>query len=89
MDDGVGKPERVIRPDGMEKGLLAKGGEPEPEEQRSREPSCTDGKQSAFRRQPLVCAGPAGDAREMPGKSTSGTTKKVAFPLEIVEKPRG
>ena len=28
---------------------------------------------------PLVCAGPAGDAREMPGKSTSGTTKKVAF----------
>ena len=38
---------------------------------------------------PLVCAGPAGDAREMPGKSTSGTTKKVAFPLEIVEKPRG
>ena len=56
MDDGVGKPERVIRPDGMEKGLLAKGGEPEPEEQRSREPSCTDGKQSAFRRQPPLSA---------------------------------
>ena len=36
--------------------MLAKGGEPEPEEQRSREPSCTDGKQSAFRRQPPLSA---------------------------------
>ena len=36
--------------------MLAKGGEPEPEEQRSREPSCADGKQSAFRRQPPLSA---------------------------------